>query len=110
MPGISEFAPCGRESRCESVVLTLDEYEALRLADLEGLTQEQCAEQMDVSRASVCATLDSARRKMADMLVNGKRLIIDGGPVVICEQSGCHSRCSRSRCPFTQAKVECPEK
>ena len=103
MPGVRDFAPCGK-AECETVTLTVDEYEALRLADLEGLTQEECAVQMDVSRASVCATLDSARHKLADMVVNGKGLRIEGGSVVLCEhQEHCHGHqgaCShRKSCP-----------
>lgn len=63
----------------ESVRMTVDEYEALRLLDDEGLNQEDCARRMNVSRTTVTAIYDSARRKVADALVHGKRLLITGG-------------------------------
>ena len=72
------FSPDDGES-LEEVVLALDEYEAVRLIDHENLTQEQCARQMEVSRTTVTAIYDSARKKIADAIVCGKRLVISGG-------------------------------
>jgi len=63
----------------ESVLMTVDEYEALRLLDVEGLTQEACASRMNIARTTVTAIYDSARKKVADVLVHGKRLLITGG-------------------------------
>ena len=63
----------------ESVRMTVDEFEALRLLDDEGLTQEACASRMNIARTTVTAIYDSARKKVADALVNGKRLLITGG-------------------------------
>ena len=100
MPAHREFAPRGRESR-ETVILTVDEYEALRLVDLEGMTQEECAGQMGVSRPSVCAILESARRKVADMIVGGKGMRIEGGTVTVCDHGEMcreHCRCRCRRC------------
>ena len=59
--------------------MTLDEYEAIRLLDLENLQQEQAAAQMGVARTTVQLIYNNARRKLADCLVNGKRLVIEGG-------------------------------
>jgi predicted DNA-binding protein (UPF0251 family) len=61
--------------------MTLDEFEAMRLADLDGLYQEQAAQQMNVSRPTFSRIIESAHRKMADALVHGKALHIEGGPV-----------------------------
>ncbi len=61
--------------------MTLDEFEAMRLGDLEGLYQEAAAEQMKVSRPTFSRIIDSAHRKVADALVHGKALRIEGGPV-----------------------------
>lgn len=65
----------------EQVVLTEDEWEAVRLADKEGLYHEQAAEQMNISRQTFGRILESARRKIADALVSGKALLIQGGRV-----------------------------
>jgi hypothetical protein len=63
------------------VALTLDEFESLRLADLEGLYQEDAAGRMGVSRATFGRIVESARRKVAEALVRGKALRIEGGAV-----------------------------
>ena len=63
----------------ESVVMSLDELETIRLIDKEGLTQEACAEKMGVARTTVTSIYDSARKKIADALIDGKRLQISGG-------------------------------
>ena len=63
----------------ESVRMTVDEYEAVRLLDVEGLTQEACADRMNVARTTVTAIYDNARKKIADAIVHGKRLLIAGG-------------------------------
>ena len=63
----------------EEVVLTIDEFEAVRLADLEGLYQEQAAEKMNVSRQTFGRIIESARKKVAEALVQGKALKIGGG-------------------------------
>ena len=61
------------------IILTLDEYETIRLLDREGLTQEQCAEKMQIARTTVTAIYESARRKLATALVDGCPLHIAGG-------------------------------
>jgi predicted DNA-binding protein (UPF0251 family) len=83
-PAASIFKPIAIPVReLEEVVMTLDEFEALRLADLDGLYQEQAAEQMNVSRTTFSRIIESAHRKTADALVHGKALRIEGGPVNI---------------------------
>ena len=73
-----EFSP-EEASDKEPIVMSLDEFETIRLLDYEGLTQEQCAERMGVARTTVTAIYENARRKMAEALVDGKRLLIRGG-------------------------------
>ncbi len=63
----------------DSVRMTVDEFETLRLLDNEGLTQEECASKMNIARTTVTAIYESARKKVADALVHGKRLLITGG-------------------------------
>ena len=80
-PGIICFKPCGRPGRgLETVELRADELEALRLSDLEGLYQEECAKRMQISRTTLSRTLAEAHRKVAEALIHGKRLVIDVSP------------------------------
>lgn len=65
----------------EEVVLTLDELEAIRLADLEGLYQEQAAKKMNVSRPTFGRIIESAHKKVAEALIKGKALKMEGGIV-----------------------------
>ena len=82
-PGATYFKPAGVPLRVlEEVTLTLDEFEAIRLADLEGLYQEQAAERMQVSRPTFGRIVESGRQKVADALVRGKALRVQGGPVL----------------------------
>jgi hypothetical protein len=77
-------------------VVTLDEFEAIRLADREGLKQEEAAEKMQISRPTFGRVLEAARRKVADALVEGLPLRIGGGAV--CTAEGCGPRdCPRWR-------------
>lgn len=81
-PGAPVFKPVGVPVvELEEVVMTLDEFEALRLADLDGLYQEDAASRMNVSRPTFSRIVESAHRKVADALVHGKALRIQGGPV-----------------------------
>jgi predicted DNA-binding protein (UPF0251 family) len=76
------FKPLGVPVRqLEQVTLTLDGLEALRLADLEGLYQEEAAERMGISRATFGRVLAAARQAVADALVNGKSVAIEGGVI-----------------------------
>ena len=78
------FKPFGvAVNTADDVVLTFDEAEALRLADLEGLYQQAAAHRMGVSRPTFARIIESARRKTADALLNGKRLRISGGVIAI---------------------------
>ena len=72
----------------EEVRLNLDEYEALRLADLDNLYQEEAAQQMQVSRATFGNILNRAHRKVADAIVNGKALRIEGGVYAVKTERG----------------------
>ena len=78
LPVYRSFSP-DDITAAESVRMTVDEFEALRLLDGEGLTQEACAVRMNIARTTVTAIYNSARRKVADALVHGKRLLITGG-------------------------------
>jgi len=82
----------------EEVVLGLDETEALRLADLQGHSQQEVSEQMGVSRATVGRILESARKKVAEALVRGKALRIDREPKTPPPRTGGQKRGTRPDC------------
>jgi len=94
-PEYVSFHPDGI-SPPETVILYLDEYEAIRLVDYEKRTHEQAAQQMRISRATVTEIYEAARYKLADSLLNGKPLIIDGGSYQMCQGRSAH--CLRQRC------------
>ena len=80
IPGVTYFKPAGIPLRfLEEIRLSIEEAEAVRLKDLEDLEQEQCAEKMNTSRPTFQRVLESARRKIADALLNGKAIRIEGG-------------------------------
>ncbi len=111
-PGANCFKPVGiNSSTGEEIIITLDEFEALRLADYEGFYQEKSAEMMDISRQTFGRIIDSARKKIADALVHGKTLRIEGGNVSIeennsikCSSCGLSSAC----CISNDQKPACP--
>ena len=96
-PAASIFKPIGIPLRMlDEVVMTLDEFEAIRLADLDGLYQESAAEQMGVSRPTFSRIAAAAHRKLADAIVHGKALRIEGGPVHVAGHRCCRLHGSRS--------------
>lgn len=99
-PNYPHFGPKGGVNNA-AVDMQLDEYEAIRLIDFEGLTQEECALQMGVARTTVQAIYAAARKKMAECLVAGRQLVISGGDIQFCEQAACTRKrgCCRQGAP-----------
>lgn len=113
IPSVTYFKPVGIPSECTDVVLlSLEETEAIRLKDIEGLEQSQGAGRMMVSRPTFQRVLTSARRKTADALLNGKAIRINGGHF---EVAPAQFRCSNGHewdVPFesmiTDPPTKCP--
>lgn len=94
LPPCRRFEPHGALEESLPVILTLDEYETIRLIDFLSLTQEQCAVQMGVARATVQAIYGSARAKMARSLVMGIPVEIGGGDVELCGRGKESGQCT----------------
>lgn len=107
-PAFDNFAPANSSSD-ETSVLTVDEYEAIRLIDFEKKTQVQCAELMDISRPAITEMYERARFKIADCIVNGKTLIITGGNYRLCDGSirhCCGKKCRRQHNVSKQINIK----
>lgn len=113
LPLIQEFHPAGIPGKDEWVTLTVDEYEAVRLIDKQGFSQEACSNYMQVARTTVQAIYTSARKKLALMLVEGRPLRIDGGDYQLCDghedTCGCGG-CRRHRLCQPPQQEEIPMK
>lgn len=111
MPGSTLYGPLnGFPDDSQLIIMSVEEYETIRLIDQEGLNQEECAEKMQVARATVQNIYKAARSKMAESLVNGRLLKIEGGDFQLYNDSertlGC-ARCHRNRCAQNdEAQVE----
>lgn len=80
IPSIQYFVPLGSEKgNIEENIIRIEEVEAIRLKDVEKLEQEECAERMEVSRQTFQRILNTAREKIADSIINGKAIRIEGG-------------------------------
>ena len=113
-PDKNYFKPRGIPSpELDEVVLSLDEYEAIRLADLQELYQKKAAVRMNISRQTFGRILESAHKKIADSLINGKALKIEGGEVAIIEETR-YIQCTRCNNIFNTAadfenEIICPQ-
>ena len=92
MPACRRFQPETPVSS-EEIQLTVEEYETLRLMDLEGYTQAECAQTMGIARTTVQSIYASARRKVSRMLVEGRPLVIGGGAYRLCPEWSAQCPC-----------------
>jgi predicted DNA-binding protein (UPF0251 family) len=111
-PPAAAFKPAGIPGRdLETTVLQLDEMEALRLADLEGLYQDEAARRMRISRATFGRVVEEARRKVVEALLESRMLVFEGGPVEMAAMRVFHCEdCGADfEVPFgTGRPAECP--
>jgi uncharacterized protein len=102
MPDKNYFKPRGIPAvDLEEIILTLDEFEAIRLADYEQLYQEEAAGKMNISRQTFGRIIEAAHKKIADVLLNGKALKIEGGEVAVNEDRSCGRMKRRGICKHT---------
>lgn len=92
-PEIKRFKPLGKPlSELEAVTMKTEELEAIRLSDFLGLSQNESAERMNVSQPTFHRLILSARKKVADMIVNGKSLTVSGGDFLMASEQNTDSR------------------
>lgn len=88
------YGPLNAASRKESVIsMSIEEYETIRLIDLQGFMQEEAAGQMKIARATVQRIYNGARKKLAESFVDGKVIKIEGGDYVLCSGAEDFCRC-----------------
>ncbi len=93
LPSQKEFIPVNGCNRRSAVILTVDEYETIRLIDREGFSQEECGMYMNIARTTVQQIYTNARKKLAEVLVEGLALKIEGGDYQLCDGSEHSCRC-----------------
>jgi uncharacterized protein len=112
MPGVNYFKPAGIPMRfLDEVRLSLEETESIRLKDIEGLDQQQCAKMMNISRPTFQRVLGSARKKIAGALLNGKAIRIEGGNYEMAGDPCCckdrrNNTCSQNKMEVTDNEHE----
>lgn len=99
LPCVNEFFPCTGNDTGQ-IHMSVDEYESIRLIDYLGFSQEDCAARMNVARTTVQSIYDGARKKLAQVLVEGKRLKVSGGPYTLCQYADgcCGMNCKKPEC------------
>ncbi|MDD4298652.1 MAG: DUF134 domain-containing protein [Bacilli bacterium] len=96
-PKISIFGP-EDYNQSECIYMSLEEFETIRLIDYKNLTQEETASLMAVARTTVQGIYADARKKLADVLVNGKKIKIEGGNYSLCAAMPLGKYCNRKNC------------
>lgn len=81
-PRVEDFSPKGRPEKPDEVIMTVEEYETIRLADYLGMVQKQAAEMMGISQQSFSRIVREARKRVSDAIVNAKVIHIEGGDFV----------------------------
>jgi predicted DNA-binding protein (UPF0251 family) len=88
LPDSTLYGPVDELNQSGDIIIMLvEEYETIRLIDLENMTQQECAQNMDVARATVQRLYNNARRKIASSVVNGNILKIDGGDYILHDEN-----------------------
>ena len=110
-PLFREFKPVGIASRyAEQAILSLDEYEAFRLADYIGMSHEEAADQMEVSRSTFTRLIERTRKKIAELIIHGKVLTIEGGQIHFRNNIiRCHDCGYMFNTNIDNSFTECPE-
>ncbi len=108
LPDAKIFGPLDKTFSYDKIIMTIDEYETIRQIDLEGLTQEESADRMNVARTTIQSIYASARQKIALSIVTGQTLVIEGGDYSLCSLSAqCNCKCGCG-CPCSDKNKDKP--
>ena len=112
-PNFQNFKPSGIPRHLlKTVTLTVDEYEAIRLADYQGLEHLEAAEKMAISRPTFTRLIEKARHKIAQAIVDGMELVVDGGNIEFTNTlRRCRDCGDEQISPYTEIEhnIDCPE-
>lgn len=107
-PGVRLYKPQGMPRQyLQTVILTVDQLEALRLADFHGISHEEAAVKIGVSRPTFGRIVEAARRTVAEALLQGKAIFIQGGTYTLASERAFY--CNRCRCEHTSGEREADE-
>lgn len=98
MPFVNKFVPVSEKGSGICVVMSVDEYETIRLIDYEGYSQEECSEYMNVARTTAQQIYNSARKKLSKVIVEGLPLKIEGGDYRLCDKYDIFCTCRKYGC------------
>lgn len=106
VPEKNDNAPVSvKDKNKRTIILSVDEYETIRLIDKEGFSQEECSEYMCIARTTVQQIYTAARKKMADMLVDGLGLRIEGGDYQLCDGEAKNCRWRNSQLEILETEI-----
>ena len=105
-PGEKLFGPKGLPAK-DVIQLAVDEYESLRLIDVEGMTQEECARSMNVARSTVQTIYSAARKKLSTALIDDQNILVAGGDFILCD--GDAEKCPKKDCCIKKLKNQMEE-
>jgi predicted DNA-binding protein (UPF0251 family) len=107
MPSVGGLKPFGMSStdkNTEDILMLYEEYESIRLCDYEDLNQNEAASLMNISRPTLTRIYTSARKKIAISMIEGRRILIEGGKIEINE------KCASCGNGYNQRKMHCPHR
>ena len=110
-PRFYHFKPAGIPSRSlKSLILSVDEFEAIRLADYKNMEHQEASELMNISRPTFTRLIEKARQKIAKVLIEGSELLVEGGNIEFINNIyRCHKCGSVDKKPIDERMRRCPK-
>lgn len=108
LPTIKRFGPKPGSHQCENIMMSVEEYETIRLIDYKDYTQEECSKNMEIARTTVQQIYNDARRKISKAIIEGHNIIIEGGDYQISDNDDFLCKCDT--CTKACPKLTCHER